>query len=360
MKFIQFLSQTYPSPVLKKQKFNDKSDSSRIDRLKTYTINTVKYLTIQALNNKKKLDSLVPPINVFDPDQFKFGVLAGSAYASISYFINVPTINVSLKSYSYILGVNLAISSAYDGINVGTNDGLLAKQSALSTNINNNLANNNVLNETNANEYAYNIGYNNGYTFYKAVYIGISKALTDLNNSNNNNYPNAIYNNIAKYDSIKEYNSVDYYEFGYYVGYTQTLSGNNLCIYYLSYLNGLPNLYANPPQIDINILFGLDQGYNNAYIEFNNGITQSKKDYGNIDRPSMVINPDKFNPYEQGYAYGWGIEQGKVDSLTQDTSNPILSDYYIENPTPDNATYSFNLGYYYGYIGLNRFLNPTG
>lgn len=353
MKFIQFLSQTYPCPVQKKQKFNDKSDSSRIDRLKTSTINTVKYLTIQALNNEKKPTSIVPPINVFDPLQFKFGVLAGSAYASISYFINAPPMNIISKSYSYKLGVNLAIPSALKGIDAGFSSGLKKTPLAL-------IPTSDVLDETNADEYAYNIGYNNGYTFYKAVYLGTSKALSDIA-TDSTIIPYAIYNNINQYNSIYKYNSVNYYEFGYYTGYSQALSGNNFCIYYSTYLNGLPNLYASPPQIDVNLLFGTDKGYNNAYIEFTNGIVDSQNDYVNNGiTPDIVLSPNKLNPYENGYAYGWGIEQGREDSLTQDSDNPIVSDYYIENPTTSDPTYSFNLGYYYGYLGINRFLNPTG
>jgi hypothetical protein len=158
---------------------------------------------------------------------------------------------------------------------------------------------------------------------------------------------------------------VDYYEFGYYVGYTQTKSGANACSYYSSFLNGFLNIYENTSDIDTNNLLGFDKGYSYAYKEFNDGVTVGQHeciidyDYNNPNIvPDKVLNPPENTPYNNGYAYGWGIEQGMIDSNVQ--PDGIISEYYIEEPTINKNYYMFNMGYYYGYIGSNRYLNLSG
>jgi len=340
-------------PLTKKKKFKDKSDSSRISTLKTCTINTCK-----PLNNLGKTHSNNSNQVVFNTDEFMVGVKDGSAYASIRFFYTNAPININDQSYIYKLGFNLANLYAYDGIT----DGYIHGQTQPDYNIK--TQDTNVLNETDAKIYAYNIGYNNGILFYKNVYNGISDALNDISN-NNVNLPN--FNNIDTYNSLTEYKSINYSTYGYNVGYSQTISGNNSCIYYITYYNNvytkysIGNTFENPPNLDLNKQFGFDKGYNNAYIKFKNGISESNTNYIDIDPPPPnVLLPNIFNPYENGYAYGWGVNQGITDINKQNNGNTDYSQSYkepIENldTNPDNyytfgvIKYTFSLGFYVGY-----------
>ena len=369
MKFISFLSKINSYPVQKKQKFNDKSEASRIEKLKTSTLNTVKYLNIQAIENKKKPPVIPPPPpppppppnNEINLTEFANGLLDGCLYSSISYFVIVQSINIESKTASYKEGYRYATYYAVKGLDAGFENGKTHnennKPKLIAT-----------LTQTTysdyAKEYSYFIGYNNAYVFYTSVYLGILKALDDTTNSINI-IPYPIYNNIQSYNSIIQYKSVNYYEYGYYVGYTQTKSGSNANTYYSSYLNGFFNIYSTTSDIDINNLLGFDKGYSLSYTLFNNGSTQGRQDcIDNYDYnepnslPVKVLTPNIDSPYENGYAYGWGIEQGMIDSNVEPEG--IISEYYIEEPTTQKSYYMFNMGYYYGYIGSNRYLNPTG
>jgi hypothetical protein len=386
MKFISFLSKINSYPVQKKQKFNDKSEASRIEKLKTYTLNTVKYLNIQAIENKRK-PPVVPPTPLpptpnpppplpptpnpppttpeINLTEFANGLLDGCLYSSISYFVNVPSINIESQTASYKEGYYFATVYAVKGLD----DGFINGQSHIE---NNKPKLTTTLTQTTysdyAIEYSYTIGYNNAYIFYTSVYLGISKALDDTTKGDNI-IPYLIYNKLQTYNSITQYKTVNYYEYGYYVGYTQTKSGSNNNIYYSSYLNGFFNLYSTTSDIDINNLLGFDKGYSLSYKFFNEGLTQGGQDcveLYNVNEPNnippeiltKVLTPNINSPYENGYAYGWGIEQGMFDSNVQ--PDGILSDYYIEEPTTNKDYYMFNMGYYYGYIGSNRYLNPAG
>jgi len=370
MKFISFLSKINLYPVQKKQKFNDKSESSRIEKLKTSALNTVKYLNIQAIENKKKTPVVIPPppppppppiVEAINLTEFATGLLDGCSYASISYFFNIVSINIESRSGSYKIGYNLATEYAVKGLDGGIKNGKEHNENdmpKLTTNLTQQTY------SDYGEEYSYFVGYNNAYVFYTSVYLGIFKALDDIKN-NNNDTPYPEYNNIQDYNSIDQYKNVNYYEFGYYVGYTQTKSGANTCTYYSSYLNGFFNIYSDAStDIDVNNLLGFDSGYSLAYNLFNEGVTRGRQacleDY-NIDSPhnvpNTVLSPEKNDPKQNGYAYGWGIEQGMIDSNVE--PDGIISDYYLEEPTTDKDYYMFNMGYYYGYIGSNRYLNPS-